>query len=61
VAKTWGSSKKAANYRPAQTLDACCRECKFMFPRLPLGGCKYVRGVIAAKAICDEFVPRKKG
>jgi hypothetical protein len=58
VAKTWGLSKKAANYRPAPKPEVSCRVCKFMFPRLPLGSCKYVRGVIAASATCDEFVPR---
>jgi hypothetical protein len=60
VAKTWGLSKSAANYRAAPKPEASCRECKFMFPRLPLGSCKYVRGVISAKATCDEFVPRHR-
>jgi hypothetical protein len=29
-----------------------------MFPRLAIGGCRYVRGVIHADDICDEFKPR---
>ena len=48
--KTWGLSKKAANYRPTPKVEVRCGACKFMFPRLPMGGCKYVRGVISAKA-----------
>jgi hypothetical protein len=32
-----------------------------MFPRLALGSCKYVRGVIEATATCDLFEPRKRG
>jgi hypothetical protein len=59
MAKTWGLSKKAANYRPAPKPEVSCHACMFMFPRLPFGGCKYVRGVIAAKATCDEFAPRR--
>jgi hypothetical protein len=30
-----------------------------MFPRLSIGGCRYVRGVIHAGDFCDEFVPRR--
>jgi hypothetical protein len=60
VAKTWGLSKQAANYRPAPKPEVSCGECKFMFPRLPLGSCKYVRGVISAKATCNEFAPRHR-
>ena len=29
-----------------------------MFPRLSMGSCKYVRGVIEASATCDLFEPR---
>jgi hypothetical protein len=58
MAKTWGLSKAAANYRPAPKPEVSCRECKFMFPRLSRGSCKYVRGVIAANATCNEFVSR---
>jgi hypothetical protein len=32
---------------------------EFMFPRLAIGGCRYVRGVIHAGDFCDEFVPRR--
>jgi len=35
-----------------------CKECMWMFPRLALGSCKYVRGVIEATATCDLFEPR---
>ena len=59
--KTWGLSKQEANYRPAPKPAVSCAECKWMFPRLPLGSCKYVRGVIEAKATCDEFEPRRAG
>jgi hypothetical protein len=53
----WGLSKKAANYRPAAKPDIRCAECKFMFPRLAIGGCRYVRGLIHAGDVCDEFRP----
>jgi len=55
---TWGLSKQAANYRPAPKPEVSCLECKWMFPRLALGSCKYVRGVIQGSATCDEFEPR---
>jgi hypothetical protein len=32
-----------------------------MFPRLSIGGCRYVRGVIHADDACDEFKPRTGG
>ncbi len=54
----WGLSKWAANYRPSTKPEFRCAECKFMFPRLGIGGCRYVRGVIYAGDFCDEFVPR---
>jgi hypothetical protein len=53
-----GLSKKAANYRPASKPQFSCGQCKFMFPRLAIGGCRYVRGVIHAGDTCDEFAPR---
>jgi hypothetical protein len=56
--KTWSLSKKQANYRVAPTQQVQCSECKWMFPRLSLGSCKYVRGVISASATCDEFESR---
>jgi hypothetical protein len=54
----WGLSKPAANYRPATKPELRCARCKFMFPRLAIGGCRYVRGVIHAGDFCDEFVSR---
>ena len=56
--KVWGLSKAEANYRPAPTPEMRCAECKFMFPRLAVGGCRYVRGVIRANDLCDEFAHR---
>ena len=53
-----GLSKKQANYREAENPKFRCGECKFMFPRLSIGGCRYVRGVIHSDATCDEFKPR---
>jgi hypothetical protein len=55
----WGLSKSAAKYRPATRPELRRAECKFMFPRLAIGGCRYVRGVIHAGDFCDEFVPRR--
>ena len=57
--KIWGSSKEAAKYRPAPSDDVRCAACKFMFPPLGLGGCRYVRGVIRGSATCDYFAPRR--
>ncbi len=31
-----------------------------MFPRLSIGSCKYVRGMIEASATCDLFEPRRR-
>jgi hypothetical protein len=56
----WGLSKKAAHYRPAQDADARCEHCKYMFPPLAIGGCRFVRGVIRGSATCDEFMPRRR-
>ena len=53
-----GLSKRQANYRRAENPKFSCRECRFMFPRLSIGGCRYVRGVIHAEDVCDEFKPR---
>jgi hypothetical protein len=55
---TQGLSKAQANYRAASKPAFSCAECAFMFPRLAIGGCKYVRGVIHAGDTCDEFKPR---
>jgi hypothetical protein len=54
-----GLSKSAAHYRRAPKPEVSCAECKFMFPRLAIGGCRYVRGVIHAGDACDEFTPRQ--
>ena len=59
--RIWGLSKQAANYRAAQREEVRCAACKFMFPRLPAGGCRYTRGVIKAGFTCDEFAPRRSG
>ena len=57
--KVWGSSKQAADYRPAPTADVQCDHCRFMFPPIAFGGCRYVRGVIRGSATCDFFSSRK--
>jgi hypothetical protein len=54
----WGLSKKQANYRPSTQPDVKCSTCKFMFPPLAFGGCRYVRWVIKGDAVCDEFKPK---
>jgi hypothetical protein len=57
--KTWSLSKKDAHYRPAPKPELSCVKCKWMFPRLAVGSCKYVRGVIEGSATCDEFEARR--
>jgi hypothetical protein len=57
--KVQGLSKAAANYRPATKPEARCDTCRFMFPRMAIGGCRYVRGIVHAKDVCDEFAPVK--
>jgi hypothetical protein len=59
-ARIWGLSKRAANYRPAPKPEVRCDACKYMFPALPLGGCRLVRGIIQGSATCDEFTPRRR-
>jgi hypothetical protein len=61
--KVQGVSKAEANYRVAKNLTARCGECKFMWPRLSVGGCRFVRGVVHAGDVCDLFVqaPRRSG
>lgn len=54
-----GLTKSAAHYRGAPRPEVSCAECKFMFPRLAIGGCRYVRGVIHAGDTCDEFTSRQ--
>jgi hypothetical protein len=57
--KTWGLTKQAANYRSAPKPEVRCDACKFMFPKLAVGSCKYVRGLISASYTCDEFAPAR--
>jgi hypothetical protein len=59
--RVWGLSKKDANYRPAPQAEGRCDRCKYMFPTLPLGGCRLVRGLIRGSATCDEFRRRPRG
>ena len=56
--KIWGMSKSQAHYRPAPTPEVRCDHCKFMFPRLGVGGCRLVRGPIRGSATCDAFTAR---
>ena len=58
--RIWGLSKRQANYRSARGPEVSCRSCKFMFPPLAIGGCRYVRGVIDGSYTCDEFITRQK-
>jgi hypothetical protein len=37
--KVQGLSKAEANYRKAENPKFSCHECRFMFPRLAIGGC----------------------
>ena len=57
----WSLSKKAANYRHAANSDASCGNCRYMFPRLAVGGCRLVRGLIRNGDTCDQFTPRQSG
>jgi hypothetical protein len=53
-----GVSKKEANYRPAEKPTIRCGDCKYMWPKLAVGGCRYVRGVIHPDDVCDLFAPQ---
>ena len=55
----WELSKKDARYRPAPKPEVRCDACAFMFPKLAVGSCKFVRGVIVATYTCDEFASAK--
>ena len=55
--KIWGLSKGASNYKPALNPSVRCDACRYMFPRLPVGTCKLVRGLIKGWYTCDEFLP----
>jgi hypothetical protein len=57
--RVWSFSKQSANYRPAPQAEVRCDRCKYMFPRLALGGCRLVRGPIRGSATCDQFIPRR--
>jgi hypothetical protein len=59
MTRIWGLSKKEANYGPAPTPGVRCDQCKYMFPRLGVGGCRFVRGVIQGSGTCKEFRPRR--
>ncbi len=58
MTRTWGLSKEEAGYKPAPKLEVRCDVCAFMFPRMAIGSCKYVRGAIKAEYTCNEFAPR---
>jgi len=59
MSRIWGLSKTAANYRQAPRPEVRCDACRFMFPKLAVGGCRYVRGVISASYTCDQFAPAR--
>jgi hypothetical protein len=54
---TWSLSKEDAGYKPASKPEVSCIKCKWMFPRLSVGSCKFVRGMIEGSATCNEFQP----
>jgi hypothetical protein len=56
----WGLSKTATNYRQAPKPEVRCDACRFMFPKLAVGGCRYVRGVISASSTCDQFASARQ-
>ena len=57
--RIWGLSKTAANYRQAPRPEVRCDACRFMFPKVALGGCRYVRGVISGSYTCGQFAPAR--
>jgi hypothetical protein len=57
--RIWGLSKTAANYRQAPREEVRCDACRFMFPKLAVGGCRFVRGAISASYTCDQFAPAR--
>ncbi len=57
--RIWRLSKTAANYRQAPRPEVRCDACRFMFPKLAVGGCRYVRGPISASYTCDQFAPAR--
>jgi hypothetical protein len=58
MTRIWGLSKKEANYGPAPTPEVRCDRCMYMGPRLAIGGCRFVRGVIHGSDNCKEFRPQ---
>jgi hypothetical protein len=59
--KTWSLTKEEAHYRPAPQPAVSCGQCMWMFPRLSVGSCKYVRGFVKNSDTCDEFESRHPG
>jgi hypothetical protein len=57
--KVWSVSKEQAHYRRAPQPAVSCGQCLWMFPRLAVGSCRYVRGMIRNTDTCDEFEPRQ--
>jgi hypothetical protein len=57
--KVWSLSKEEAHYRPAPQPTVSCGQCMWMFPRLAMGSCRYVRGMIRNTDTCDEFERRQ--
>jgi hypothetical protein len=55
-----GTSKKQANYRPGERPEIRCGDCKYMWPKAAIGGCRYVRGIIRPDDVCDLFAPAKR-
>jgi hypothetical protein len=53
--KIWGLSKDKAGYKEAPRPEVRCDQCVYMFPKLGIGGCRLVRGVIKNSATCNEF------
>jgi hypothetical protein len=61
VTGIWNLSKTEAKYGPAPSPEVRCDHCRYMAPRLAIGGCRLVRGVIHAGDSCKEFAPRESG
>lgn len=60
MTRSWSLSKQQAGYKPAPKPEVRCDVCEFMFPRLSVGSCKYVRGIVHASDTCNEFAPRPR-
>jgi hypothetical protein len=57
--KVWGPSKDKASYKTAPLPEVRCDQCRYMFPRLAVGGCRLVRGLIKNSAT-NEFLARSR-